>query len=371
MKPPESALKVPPARHAGFEPVPFRPPGWLRGGHLQTLAGKFLRPTGSIRVEPLRILTPDGDFLDLEVGPEPGPSSPIVLLLHGLEGSTRRAYMRQAMSALVSSGIRPVGMNFRSCSGVPNLRARFYHSGETGDFGYVLETLKRRFPGRSFGALGFSLGGNVLLRYLGQRGALASRLLTAAVSISVPYDLGEAARVLEIGGMGRLYTRYFLRSLQRKVRTKAPLLSGVVDVERILAARTLREYDEAATAPLHGFRDAEDYYRKASSKSILESVRVPAFLIHALDDPFLPADAVPIAAVEDNPWLLGSFTEHGGHVGFVPAGAPRRPPPFWAEGGGRPLPRAGAGWRRRRPRRACWPMTPSGRASSAPVSRAG
>ena len=323
--------KTPPEGHTGFETAPFRPPAWLRGGHLQTVAGKFLRPKGSVPLEPLRVPTPDGDFLDLEVGPEPTPASPIVVLLHGLEGSTRRRYMRQAMTALLASGIRPIGLNFRSCSGVPNLRARSYHSGETGDLGYVLETLGRRFPGRAFGALGFSLGGNVLLRYLGEVAASGSTRLAAAAAISVPYDLAAGARMLENGGMGRLYTRYFLRSLQAKARTKAALLRGVVDMARIRAARTLREFDEAATAPLHGFRDADDYYRQASSKSILDRVRVPTLLIHALDDPFLPADAVPVAAMEENPWILGSLTGHGGHVGFIRAGAPPWPPAFWAE----------------------------------------
>ncbi len=372
VQPPESAPEVPPEGHAGFETAPFRPPAWLRGGHLQTLAGKFLRPKGTVALEPLRVLTPDGDFLDLEVGPEPTPASPIVVLLHGLEGSTRRRYMRQAMTVLLASGIRPIGMNFRSCSGIPNLRARFYHSGETGDLGYVLKTLERLFPGRAFGALGFSLGGNVLLRYLGEAEATGSARLDAAVAISVPYDLAAGARMLEGGGMGRLYTRYFLRSLQAKARAKTALLSGVVDIERIQAARTLRAFDEAATAPLHGFRDADDYYRQASSKSILGRVRVPTLLIHALDDPFLPPGAVPTAAMEENPWILGSLTGCGGHVGFIRAGAPRCPPAFWAEAeavrylvrllaGGSASPGAGT--------RALNPRQPSGRARGVDPAR--
>ena len=327
----EPAPDARPRPHAGFRPAPFTPPPWLRGGHAQTVAGKFLRAEAALALEPLRIRTPDGDFLDLEVGPEPVLRAPVVLLLHGLEGSTRRRYMRQAMLALIEAGVRPVGMNFRACSGTPNLRTRFYHSGETGDLRQVLATLRERMPGRVFGALGFSLGGNVLLRYLAETGTAAPGSLGAAVAVSVPYDLAAAAGMLGTGGMGRFYTRYFLKSLRAKVRAKRALLEGAIDVERVLAARTLRDYDEAATAPLHGFRDAADYYRQASSGPVLGDVRVPTLLIHAADDPFLPADAVPAAAVERNPWLLGAFNRRGGHVGFIPAGAPLRRRPFWAE----------------------------------------
>ena len=327
----EPAPDAPPRPHAGFRPASFTPPGWLRGGHAQTVAGKILRADPALALDPLRIRTPDGDFLDLEVGPEPAPRAPVVLLLHGLEGSTRRGYMRQAMLALLEAGIRPVGMNFRACSGTPNLRPRFYHSGETGDLRQVLAILREQMPGRAFGALGFSLGGNVLLRYLGETRPAAPGALGAAVAVSVPYDLAAAAEILEAGGMGHFYTRYFLRSLRAKVRAKRALLENVVDVQQALAARTLRDYDEAATAPLHGFRDAADYYRQASSGPVLGSIRVPTLLIHAADDPFLPADAVPVAAVERNRWLLGAFTRHGGHVGFIPAGAPFRRRRLWAE----------------------------------------
>ena len=327
----EPAPDAPPRAHAGFRPASFTPPAWLRGGHAQTVAGKILRDDRAVTLERLRIRTPDGDFLDLEVGPEPAPCAPVVLLLHGLEGSTRRGYMRQAMLALLETGIRPVGMNFRACSGRPNLRPRFYHSGETDDLRQVLAMLRARMPGRAFGALGFSLGGNVLLRYLAETGPAGARSLEAAAAVSVPYDLAAAAEMLGGGGMGRLYTRYFLRSLRAKVRAKRALLEGAIDVERVLAARTLRDYDEAATAPLHGFRDAADYYRQASSGPVLGDVRVPTLLIHAADDPFLPAGAVPAAAVERNPWLLGAFTRQGGHVGFIPAGALIHRRRFWAE----------------------------------------
>ena len=321
---------TPPQAHVEFRGRRFRAAPWLPGAHLQTLAGKVLRPKRELALESLRIDTPDGDFLDLELGPDPGDQAPFVLILHGLEGSTRRPYIRMAMSALTEAGMRAIGMNFRSCSGVPNRRARFYHSGETGDIGFVIEVLRSVFPGRPFGALGFSLGGNVLLRYLGEQRDDPPPLLLAAAAISVPYDLTEGSKMLESGWMGRVYTHYFLRSLQEKARAKRHLLREIVDFDRILESRTLREFDEAATAPLHGFQDAGEYYRMASSKPILTSIRVPTCLIHALDDPFLPARSVPREAVDLNPWLMGSFSPSGGHVGFVERGVPWQPT-FWAE----------------------------------------
>jgi uncharacterized protein len=319
--------------HRGFSPRPFRPALWLPGAHLQTVGGKFLRPHPDPGLESLRIETPDGDFLDLEVGPEPRPGAPVVLVLHGLEGSSRRGYVRVAMVELHRRGLRPVGLNFRSCSGEPNLQPRFYHSGETGDLAHVLEVLADRFPGRPLGALGFSLGGNVLLKYLGEEGDGQDRgspSLQAAATVSVPFDLSAGARVIEEGFMGKVYTRYFVRSLQEKLRSKEPVLRELLDLEAAMAAATLREYDEVATAPLHGFPDAESYYRASSSLGFLLRIRTPALLLQSGDDPFLPPGSLPIREVEENPFLLGAFTRAGGHVGFVAGARPWRPR-FWAE----------------------------------------
>jgi predicted alpha/beta-fold hydrolase len=297
---------------------------------VQTLSGKLLRRPPDAPVDRMRVETPDGDFLDLDVGQDPGPGSPVVLILHGLEGSSRRAYVRTAAAALTRRGILPVAMNCRACSGVPNRLTRFYHSGDTGDPGHVLETLRERFPGRPLGALGFSLGGNMLLRLLAELGPSAPVDLRGAVAISVPYDLARGADMLEQGLMGRFYAGYFLRSLRRKIRSKASLLRDVIDVNRALAARTIREFDDAATAPLHGFPGAAEYYERASSGPILSEIRVPTYLIHAEDDPFLPGEALPGDALATNPWLVSAFTDRGGHVGFLerigPGGAT-----FWVE----------------------------------------
>jgi uncharacterized protein len=314
----------------GFRLRAFRQARWLRGPHLQTVLGKVARPRFDPGLTRERWETRDGDFIDLDFAPDPSPEAPIVVILHGLEGSSRRAYVRMAMGELLRRGIRPVAMNFRSCSGEPNRTPRFYHSGETEDLAWLLAGLRRRFPGLPMGALGFSLGGNVLLKYLGETGEAEDGPLAAAATISVPFDLVAGTRALESGRMGRLYTHYFLRSLRGKAEAKRALLESVVDLERVLAARTLREFDDAATAPLHGFPDAWTYYRESSAAGYLPAIRTPTLLLQSADDPFLPAEALPLAAVAASPWLLGGFQRRGGHVGFVEGRTPLSAA-FWAE----------------------------------------
>ncbi len=310
-------------------PRAFRPAWWALGAHSQTLAGKFLRQTRGVTLKRVRWETPDGDFLDLDFGPDPGPGAPIVLVLHGLEGSARRGYCMLAYQALLARGMAPVGLNFRSCGGEPNRRARSYHSGETEDPAWVLARLQERHPGRPLGVMGFSLGGNVLLKLLGERDDGGKALVGAAVAISVPYDLAAGAAKLERGLFGRLYTRYFLRSLMTKVREKAHLLADQVTLDALDDVRTIRAFDEEVTAPVHGFHGASHYYRQCSSARFLSGIRVPTLLLHSMDDPFLPQDAVPVEAMRSNPCLHPVLTPRGGHVGFV-AGSPGRPR-FWAE----------------------------------------
>ena len=314
----------------------FRPAWWLPGPHLQALGARLLRPRGGVRCERERLELPDGDFLDLDwvveaAGRSPSSDAPLVLVLHGLEGSASSDYVLSTHRALAGRGLASLALNFRSCSGEPNRLPRFYHSGDTGDAAAVLRLLRDRFPARKLGAVGFSLGGNLLLKLLGEcggggRGRLAP---DAAVAISVPFDLSAGITTLE-HGLGPIYQRYFLRKLRRKVRLKASILRACVDVDALLAARSLRRFDDLATAPLHGFADSADYYRRASSKPVLGAIRVPTLLIHAADDPFLPSSAIPRAEVEASAHLNAIFPEHGGHVGFV--SGPPWAPVFWAEG---------------------------------------
>ncbi|HSG46565.1 MAG TPA: alpha/beta fold hydrolase [Longimicrobiales bacterium] len=323
--------RVPP----GAFPPPFHPDRWALNPHVQTLAGKYLRPEPDLSLVRERWTTPDGDFLDVDFLQDSG--GPVVLVLHGLEGHTRRRYMLSTFMALQEAGMVPVGLNFRSCSGEPNRTARAYHSGETADLGFVLQRLRNRFPGRALAVVGFSLGGNMILKYLGERGAgrapsdAPGPLPDAAVALSVPYDLAAGADFLGRTLMGKLYNRYFLGSLLRKVRDKEHLLRDLVDLRALYRTRTIRAFDNLLTAPVHGFRDADHYYAECSARIYLGAIRTPTLLLHATDDPFLPAECIPLRAMSENPWLHPVVTDRGGHVGFVQGGIRR--PRFWAEMG--------------------------------------
>jgi predicted alpha/beta-fold hydrolase len=323
------------AIHRGFLPPDFHPARWLRGPHAQTMGARQLRRwvLSPLQVRRERWETPDEDFIDLDFGPEPAETAqaPLVLILHGLEGSSERGYVKGAIRALLERGIASVAMNFRSCSGEPNRQPRFYHSGETEDLHWVLNTLAMRFPDRALGALGFSLGGNVMLKALGEG---RSTPLRGAAAISVPFDLAAGTQQLENTMAGRLYARLFLKSLLEKVQAKAALLRPHLDLRALSQARSLREFDELATAPLHGFDGAREYYTHASSARYLATVQTPTILLHARDDPFLPESAIPEVIVAQNPWLLPIFPKTGGHVGFVAARTkhlPERHQAFWGE----------------------------------------
>lgn len=308
---------------------PFVPAPLAAGPHRQTLLARVLRPRSVLTDRRVRLATPDGDFLDVDFGPDPGTHAPVALVVHGLEGNAGRRYVQSACRHLLASGIHPVAMNLRGCSGEANRLPRAYHSGDTPDVAHVLGELRSRYPGRPLGAWGFSLGGNILLKLMGERADGGAGLLDAAVAVSVPYDLAAGCALLERTPMGRLYTRYFLRSLRRKIREKAPLLGDVIDVDGALRASTLRTFDDAATAPLHGFADAGDYYARCSAGPFLPGIRVPTLLLQSRDDPFLPPTALPEGAMDANPCLTAVITEKGGHVGFLTGALVR--PRFWAE----------------------------------------
>jgi predicted alpha/beta-fold hydrolase len=205
----------------------------------------------------------------------------------------------------------------------------YYHSGATEDPRHVLELIRERYPDRKIGAMGFSLGGNILLKLMGERSDGGGELLDAAVAMSVPYDLSAGCGLLERSPMGRAYSAYFLRSLKNKVRLKQGRLAGRIDVEAVYRAASLRRFDDLVTAPLHGFDDAEHYYHASSSNRYLDGIGVPTLLLHAVDDPFLPPVAIPRVEAERNPRLDLLLQPNGGHVGFL-QGPPWRPR-FWAD----------------------------------------
>jgi predicted alpha/beta-fold hydrolase len=307
---------------------PFQPGWWIRGAHLQTIWNRLLRPQIEVPTTRARWTTPDGDFLDLDFADGP-VASPQLLVIHGLEGSSERRYVRGLLARALELGWRGVAMNFRGCSGQLNRAQRLYHSGETSDLGWVISELAKRDPGAPILPVGVSLGGNVLLKWLGEEGTRAVDELRAAVAISVPYDLEASAQKMS-RGLGRLYTRFFLKTLKPKVLAKAEQFPGTLDAEAIERARTWRQYDDVATAPLHGFEDAVDYWQKSSSQHYLDQIRRPTLLISAVDDPFIPESSLPRKIVDRSEWLHAEFTPRGGHAGFVAGPLPWRPS-YWAE----------------------------------------
>lgn len=307
---------------------PFRPGWWIRGPHRQTLWTRLLRRQVEVPTTRARWTTPDGDFLDLDFADGP-LASPQLLIVHGLEGSSERKYVRGLLALAIQRGWRGVAMNFRGCSESLNRAPRLYHSGETGDLHWVVSELAKRDPGAPILPVGVSLGGNVLLKWLGEEGAQVADEIRAAVAISVPFDLAASAREMS-RGMGRFYTRFFLKTLKPKALAKAQQYPGLLDEAAVRRARTWRQYDDVATAPLHGFSSAEEYWEMSSSMYYLDAICRPTLLISADDDPFLPESSLPREAVDRSDWLHADFTRRGGHAGFVAGTAPWRPV-YWAE----------------------------------------
>lgn len=303
-----------------FQVEPFRPAPGLGNAHVQTVLATRWRASRGITFQRVRIDTPDGDFIDLDVprlaGIDLPAGAPVVLLLHGLEGNARRPYALDLYRHLALQGIRSVGMNYRSCSGEMNRTARSYHAGATDDVALAHGWLDQRFPGAAKGMVGVSLGGNMLLKYLGERGAETAVRLRAAAAISPPFDLKLGGAQME-QGLAVRYVAHFLTSIKAKLQAKAALVAPYIDLERALAARTLREIDEAMTAPLHGFASADDYYTRSSSRRYLGGVQVPTLILRAKDDPLITAADIPYDLFEHNPALAPAITERGGHVGWI------------------------------------------------------
>ena len=294
----------------------FEPARGLRNPHAQTVVGRIVRRRFEPRYERVRLDTDDGDFIDLDLWRGLETPTGLCLLLHGLEGSARSGYMVTMSEALAAAGIQTVALNFRSCSGEPNRLPGAYHSGRTDDIERALDWMAARFPGLPRTAVGFSLGGNALLNLLGREGG--GRGLVAAAAVSVPYDLEASADALQ-RGLGRVYGRRFLRSLREKAREKAARFPGVV-APGAATARTIREFDDRLTAPIHGFRDAADYYARCSAKRFVDPVDLPMLLIHARDDPLAPGSSVPVETIRRRPNLSLALTKRGGHLGFVGRG---------------------------------------------------
>jgi len=285
---------------------PYQAPWWLPGGHLQTLAGA-LAPAPRVAWRRERWDTPDGDFIELDWA---GSSGPLLALFHGLEGGSSSHYARSIAAQAVARGWRCVVPHFRGCSGVINRLARAYHSGDSEELDWILRRLRPDF------AAGVSLGGNVLLKWLGERGAEAAAIVRRAAAASAPLDLAASGRALDRGINRRLYTRLFLTTMKAKAYARITLHRSPIDERRLARARTLHEFDEIVTAPLHGFRNADDYWARASSAPWLEHIRVPTLVLNAQNDPFLPRAALQAATRKVSSDVVLEFPQAGGHAGF-------------------------------------------------------
>lgn len=295
----------------------FRPPRWLRGRHAQTVWGSLVRLPIRLPLRHERWDLPDGDFIDVDVLDGAVPDAPVVVVCHGLEGSSKAGYVRGLCRELHLCGVGAVAINFRSCSGEPNRLPRFYHSGDTGDLAFVVDKLRAARPRRAIGLAGFSLGGNVVAKYLGERADAVPPEVRAGAVVSVPFDLALCARNLDADDlMARVYRGRFLRRLRAKLVAKART-HATLPVDKARLVRTLRDWDHHVTAPLHGFTSAEDYYSRSSAGPLLPSVKRPLLILAAEDDPFVPPEALPRAAAAGNPLLQLEISREGGHVAFV------------------------------------------------------
>lgn len=291
----------------------YRAPAWLPGGHAQTLWPLLCKgPRPHLQRE--RWATPDGDFIDLDWLPH-RPGAPLVVLFHGLEGSSNSPYARSLMRHLAAIGWNGVVPHFRGCSGEPNLRPRAYHAGDADEIEWILARLAARHPGAPRFAAGVSLGGNALLVWLGTRGAAACPHIDAAAAICAPLDLAAMGHHLT-RGFNQVYTRHFLTTLKQSAIAKLRAHPGLFDAAAVLRARNLHDFDDLVTAPLHGFRDCDDYWQRASSKPLLGAVAVPTLVLNPRNDPFMPAGHLPGPA-EVSPAVTLEQPAEGGHVGFV------------------------------------------------------
>ncbi len=311
--------------------TPFRRAGWLPGPHLGTVWASVARPLPRPGFRRERLELEDGDFLDVDRLDAADPAAPVLVISHGLEGSSGASYVRGLAAAAARAGLGVAAWNFRGCSGEPNRLLRQYHSGETGDLAAIVAHLVREDSGRAVLLAGFSLGGNQTVKWLGESGDALPGAVRAAVAISVPFDLAACALALDGPGFWPwVYRERFLRRLRRKALRKAGEHPGRIDIDAVRRAATFSAYDGLVTAPLHGFGSADEYWRRCSAGQFVEGVRRPLLLVSADDDPLVPASTIPIAAASANPSVTLEITSGGGHVAFV-GGTPFAPH-YWAEG---------------------------------------
>jgi hypothetical protein len=296
--------------------IAYEAPGWLPGGQLQTIYAYYLRQTPAFTYRRERWETPDRDFIDIDWLDTFTQESRLLVLFHGLEGCSRSHYAVSLMNQLRGEGWCGVVPHFRGCGGEINRFSRSYHAADSAEINWILRRLKANRLASHLYAVGVSLGGNMLLKWLGKQGERAPDVVERAVAVSAPMDLQMAAKQLDDGWNKLIYTSHFLRTMKPKVLAKISRHGLELDPAAIRATSTFREIDNLYTAPIHGFRDAEDYWIRSSSRPWLRHIKVPTLLINACNDPFFPRHALPTRAEVAEAVTL-DFPESGGHLGFV------------------------------------------------------
>jgi uncharacterized protein len=296
---------------------PYAPPIWLPNGHVQTIYSA-LKATPDIHYYRQRWELPDGDFIDVDWTEHPQQENdqrPVVALFHGLEGNSQSGYAESVMALTKSKGWRGVVIHFRGCSGEPNRLPRFYYAGDTYEIEWMLSHLKSLTPNSDIYAVGVSLGGNALLKWLGETGDHANTILKKAIAVSAPMDLSACANALDSGLNRWLYTPGFVNSMRPKAIAMAEKFPGLLDENKINAARTIHDIDNAVTSRLYGVSSAEVYYAKNASKPWLDKIALPTLILNAKNDPFIPENSLPNQA-EVSPFVILEYPDSGGHAGF-------------------------------------------------------
>jgi predicted alpha/beta-fold hydrolase len=305
-----------------ISPSTYRPPAWLRGAHLQTIHPALFRKVAAVTTRRERLELEDGDFLDLEWSG--GGSKRLAILSHGLEGSTEAIYIQAMARALMKRGWDVLAWNMRGCGEEPNRLAHFYHSGRTEDLEIIIRHALSVHPAEGIDLIGFSLGGNLTLKYLGERGSDTHPKIRRAVAFSAPCDLACCSASLGQAG-NAIYMERFMKTLRAKVREKHGRFPERFDLSGLEKMRTFADFDGRFTAPLNGFRDAEDYWKRSSSRPFLPAITIPTLLVNALNDPFLGPSCYPREEAEASDRFHLEIPAEGGHVGF---GAGRE---YWSE----------------------------------------
>lgn len=301
----------------------FKPAWWLNSCHLQTVFPYIFQRKIALNTIRERIELPDADYLDIDwVGEQ---NNEIIIVLHGLAGSINSPYVRGLMAALDKTGRRSLLMHFRGCSGTPNRLARNYHAGDTQDLDYVIRMIKTRFPATKISIIGFSLGGNVLLKWLGESNR--DHIISSAIAVSVPFDLKNAASRLQTG-FSKIYQAHLLNQIKNEILKKKDLICPFVNINSIKAIKNFNQFDELITAPLHGFTNADEYYVTSSCKQYLKTINTPTLIIHAADDPFMSPDCIPNSN-ELSSKVTFELCRSGGHVGFISSKLIK--PIYWLE----------------------------------------